>query len=58
MLTLANDTAEKSTSANSELGHLAASVEKIPPITDLIQGIAQQTNLLALFAQPAAATVG
>jgi len=58
VLSLANDTAEKSTSANDELGQLAASVEKILPITDLIQGIAQQTNLLALNATIEAARAG
>ena len=58
VLTLANDTAEKSTNANSELAELAASVEKILPITDLIQGIAQQTNLLALNATIEAARAG
>jgi len=58
VLSLANDTAEKSTSANDELAELAASVEKILPITDLIQGIAQQTNLLALNATIEAARAG
>jgi len=58
VLSLANDTAEKSTCANDELAKLSASVEKILPITDLIQGIAQQTNLLALNATIEAARAG
>jgi methyl-accepting chemotaxis protein len=58
VLALANDTTEKSESANSELERLAASVEQILPITDLIHGISQQTNLLALNATIEAARAG
>ena len=55
---LTNDTAEQSESASAELAKLAASVVQILPITDLIQGIAQKTNLLALNATIEAALAG
>ena len=55
---LTNDTAEQSESASAELAKLAASVVQILPITDLIQGIAQKTNLLALNATIGAARAG
>ena len=55
---LTNDTAKQSESASAELAKLAGSVEQILPITDLIQGIAQQTNLLALTATIGAARAG
>lgn len=58
ILNLANDASKKSEDANSELGRLAVRVEKISPITALIQDIAQRTNLLALNATIEAARAG
>src|SRR6516162_11357608 len=56
---LTNNTAEQSESASADLAKLAAaSVEQILPITDLIQGIAHQTNLLALRSTIEAARAG
>jgi methyl-accepting chemotaxis protein len=55
---LTRNTAEQSESASAELAKLAASVEQILPITDLIRGLGQQTNLLALNATIEAARAG
>ena len=52
------DTAGQLESASAELAKLAASVKQILPITDLIQGTAQQTNLLTLNAIIEAARAG
>lgn len=56
--TISNRAVQQGTSANTVMGGLAATTERIGQVVDLINSIASQTNLLALNATIEAARAG